>query len=115
MAVDASDQDAALYREVRGLSRGLAVLRALNARPGGIGGVADLARTTGLHRTTVKRLLEAADNIERERLEYARMSSEVTQSRLPKNLPTRITPLPDQKVVVLIGTEEGIAGIESFI
>ncbi len=64
---------------------------------------------------TVKRLLEAADKIERERLEYARQSSEVTQSRLPKNLPTRITPLPDQKVVVLIGTEEGIAGIESFI
>jgi len=58
MAVNATDQDAALYREVRGLSRGLAVLRALNALPGGIGGVADLARATGLHRTTVKRLLE---------------------------------------------------------
>lgn len=50
--------DAALYREVRGLSRGLAVLRALNALPGGIGGVVELARITGLHRTTVKRLLE---------------------------------------------------------
>lgn len=47
-----------LYREVRGLSRGLAVLRALNALPGGIGGVVELARATGLHRTTVKRLLE---------------------------------------------------------
>jgi IclR family mhp operon transcriptional activator len=58
MAVVATDQDAALYREVRGLSRGLAVLRALNALPGGIGGVAELARATGLHRTTVKRLLE---------------------------------------------------------
>lgn len=58
MAVNATDEDAALYREVRGLSRGLAVLRALNALPGGIGGVADLARATGLHRTTVKRLLE---------------------------------------------------------
>ncbi|AON56803.1 DNA-binding transcriptional regulator [Herbaspirillum seropedicae] len=46
------------YREVRGLSRGIAVLRALNAMPGGIGGVADLARASGLHRTTVKRLLE---------------------------------------------------------
>jgi len=46
------------YREVRGLSRGLAVLRALNAMPGGIGGVVELARTAGLHRTTVKRLLE---------------------------------------------------------
>lgn len=48
----------ATYREVRGLSRGLAVLRALNAMPGGIGGVAELARVTALHRTTVKRLLE---------------------------------------------------------
>ncbi len=46
------------YREVRGLTRGIAVLRALNAMPGGIGGVSDLARSTGLHRTTVKRLLE---------------------------------------------------------
>lgn len=46
------------YREVRGLSRGLAVLRALNALPGGIGSVTDLARATGIHRTTVKRLLE---------------------------------------------------------
>lgn len=46
------------YREVRGLMRGLAVLRALNAMPGGIGGVVALARATGLHRTTVKRLLE---------------------------------------------------------
>ena len=50
--------DVPIYREVRGLSRGLAVLRALNALPGGIGGVADLAHATGLHRTTVKRLLE---------------------------------------------------------
>jgi len=50
--------DTAQYPEVRGLSRGLAVLRALNAMPGGIGGVVELARSTGLHRTTVKRLLE---------------------------------------------------------
>jgi IclR family mhp operon transcriptional activator len=50
--------EAANYREVRGLSRGLAVLRALNTMPGGIGGVAELARASGLHRTTVKRLLE---------------------------------------------------------
>jgi IclR family mhp operon transcriptional activator len=50
--------ETAQYPEVRGLSRGLAVLRALNAMPGGIGGVVELARATGLHRTTVKRLLE---------------------------------------------------------
>lgn len=47
-----------MYSEVRGLSRGIAVLRALNALPGGVGTVADLARQTGIHRTTVKRLLE---------------------------------------------------------
>ncbi|RYF31303.1 MAG: DNA-binding transcriptional regulator [Comamonadaceae bacterium] len=46
------------YREVRGLSRGLAVLRALNAMPGGIGSVAAISRVTAIHRTTVKRLLE---------------------------------------------------------
>jgi IclR family mhp operon transcriptional activator len=50
--------DESVYREVRGLSRGLAVLRALNGLPGGIGTVAQLARATALHRTTVKRLLE---------------------------------------------------------
>jgi len=53
-----SDRDDRQYREVRGLSRGLAVLRALNAMPGGIGGVVELSRSSGLHRTTVKRLLE---------------------------------------------------------
>ena len=58
MTPPTTEPDAALYREERGLSRGLAVLRALNALPGGIGGVAGLARATGLHRTTVKRLLE---------------------------------------------------------
>lgn len=58
MASPASSPKTGLYREVRGLSRGLAVLRALNAMPGGIGGVAELARAVGLHRTTVKRLLE---------------------------------------------------------
>lgn len=58
MATAAPDSETSQYREVRGLSRGLAVLRALNAMPGGIGGVVELARATGLHRTTVKRLLE---------------------------------------------------------
>jgi hypothetical protein len=45
--------DASIYREVRGLSRDPAVLRALNVMPGGI---VELARMTQLHRTTVKRL-----------------------------------------------------------
>ncbi len=50
--------ESATYREVRGLSRGLAVLRALNMAPGGVSTVTALARMTSLHRTTVKRLLE---------------------------------------------------------
>jgi hypothetical protein len=65
--------------------------------------------------TKVAHLLEAAEKIENDRRNYLEMSSDVPQTRLPRNLRTRITPLPDQKVVVLIGTEEGIAGIESFI
>jgi IclR family transcriptional regulator, mhp operon transcriptional activator len=46
------------YTEVRGLIRGLAVLRALNAMAGATACISELARATGLHRTTVKRLLE---------------------------------------------------------
>jgi IclR family mhp operon transcriptional activator len=46
------------YKEVRGLSRGLDVLRALNRLPGGIGATTELARACGLDRTTTKRLLE---------------------------------------------------------
>lgn len=53
----------AAYRNVRGLSRGLDVLRALNQGPSGQMSLADVAAATGLHRTTVRRLLEtlAAD------------------------------------------------------
>jgi len=46
------------YKPVRGLSRGLAVLQALNQSPGGAASVTELARASGMHRTTVKRLLE---------------------------------------------------------
>ncbi|VCU71901.1 Pca regulon regulatory protein [Pigmentiphaga humi] len=46
------------YKEVRGLSRGIDVLKAMNACPGGFSTVSELARRTGIHRTTVKRLLE---------------------------------------------------------
>lgn len=53
-----AEQQTVPYKEVRGLTRGLAVLRALNAMAGGIGGVVEIARSTGIHRTTVKRLLE---------------------------------------------------------
>jgi IclR family mhp operon transcriptional activator len=46
------------YKEVRGLTRGLQVLRALNANSRCPVAVATICETTNLHRTTVKRLLE---------------------------------------------------------
>jgi IclR family mhp operon transcriptional activator len=46
------------YKEVRGLSRGLDVLKALNRVPGGIASTTELAKACGLDRTTTKRLLE---------------------------------------------------------
>ena len=48
----------AAYKEVRGLTRGLQVLKALNSAPGGISSTTDLARACELDRTTTKRLLE---------------------------------------------------------
>lgn len=58
MPSTAGDSDEGVYKEVRGLSRGLAVLKALNRLPGGIGSTSELARLCGLDRTTTKRLLE---------------------------------------------------------
>uniref|UniRef100_UPI003F4969E4 DNA-binding transcriptional regulator n=1 Tax=Cupriavidus yeoncheonensis TaxID=1462994 RepID=UPI003F4969E4 len=46
------------YANVRGLSRGLQVLRALNAMENGRANSQQLSEATGLHRTTVRRLLE---------------------------------------------------------
>jgi len=46
------------YANVRGLSRGLEVLRALNAMDEGRATSQQIADVTGLHRTTVRRLLE---------------------------------------------------------
>lgn len=46
------------YKDVRSLSRGLAVLQALNRAPGGIATTTVLAQACNLHRTTVKRILE---------------------------------------------------------
>ncbi len=50
--------DSGQYKQVRGLARGLALLRALNRAPGGIATITDLAGACDMHRTTVKRLLE---------------------------------------------------------
>jgi IclR family mhp operon transcriptional activator len=46
------------YKEVRGLVRGLDVLKALNQVPGGLGSTTEIAKACGLDRTTTKRLLE---------------------------------------------------------
>ncbi|KEZ05512.1 transcriptional regulator [Burkholderia sp. MSh2] len=46
------------YTNVRGLARGLQVLRALNAMEDGRATSQQIADLTGLHRTTVRRLLE---------------------------------------------------------
>lgn len=48
----------ASYRHVQGLSRGLAILHAINLSANGWASIAELSATTGLHRTTVRRLLE---------------------------------------------------------
>jgi len=46
------------YSTVQGLVRGLDVMIALNRLPGATGSATQLSAATGLHRTTVKRLLE---------------------------------------------------------
>ncbi len=46
------------YRPVQGLSRGLAILRAINRASSGWATITDIAQATGLHRTTVRRMLE---------------------------------------------------------
>ncbi len=51
-------KDESPYKMVQGLSRGLAVLKALNQAEGGWATIRELSEVTGLHRTTVRRLLE---------------------------------------------------------
>lgn len=46
------------YRPVQGLSRGLSLLHAISLSPDGWATIAELSKATGLHRTTVRRLLE---------------------------------------------------------
>lgn len=48
----------ASYRNVQGLSRGLSILRAISLSANGWASIAELSATTGLHRTTVRRMLE---------------------------------------------------------
>ncbi len=48
----------ATYRHVQGLSRGLAILHAINRAPEGWITTTQLSEATGIHRTTVRRMLE---------------------------------------------------------
>lgn len=54
--------DASNYASVRGLTRGLQVLQAMNTADGGRMSIAEVTQATGLHRTTVRRLLETLIN-----------------------------------------------------
>lgn len=49
------------YRHVQGLSRGLALLHALNRSANGCAAISELSAATGLHRTTVRRMLETLE------------------------------------------------------
>jgi IclR family mhp operon transcriptional activator len=53
-----TEKETAQYKLVRGLSRGLELLRALNTLPSGRATSSELAKLIGLHRTTVRRMLE---------------------------------------------------------
>jgi len=52
------EADSSIYKQVQGLSRGLAVLKALSDSSHGRAPLADISAATDLHRTTVRRLLE---------------------------------------------------------
>lgn len=46
------------YKKSQSLSRGLALLKALSSAPKGGASISELSRSTNLHRTTIKRLLQ---------------------------------------------------------
>ncbi|WP_042693890.1 DNA-binding transcriptional regulator [Azospirillum sp. B506] len=49
------------YRHVQGLSRGLAILHTINRSANGCASITELSEATGLHRTTVRRMLETLE------------------------------------------------------
>lgn len=54
----ADEQEQPSVKEVRGLTRGLMLLKALNGMPDGCASTSALARSCGIHRSTARRLLE---------------------------------------------------------
>ncbi len=63
----------------------------------------------------VERMMKDATAMEDRRLNLIANSGSVVNGQLPRVSRTEIEPLPGQQVFVLIGTEEGVAGMESFI
>lgn len=58
---DESD-DASSYRPIESLRRGLEILRSLNQAAGGYASIKEISAATGIHRTTVRRMLETLQN-----------------------------------------------------
>ncbi|MCR4160260.1 DNA-binding transcriptional regulator [Kerstersia gyiorum] len=54
--------EASCYRPVESLRRGLEILRSLNQAAGGRASITEISAATGLHRTTVRRMLETLQN-----------------------------------------------------
>jgi hypothetical protein len=63
----------------------------------------------------VDRMMQTAAAMEDRRIHLIMNSAPVRNGEFPRVAQTHIEPLPGQKVFVLIGTEEGVAGAESFI
>ncbi|MDO4723308.1 MAG: DNA-binding transcriptional regulator [Comamonadaceae bacterium] len=54
----ACDSERSAYKPIESLRRGLAILQSLNQAPTGRASISTISRATGLHRTTVRRMLE---------------------------------------------------------
>ncbi|MDD2546621.1 MAG: DNA-binding transcriptional regulator [Burkholderiaceae bacterium] len=62
MSLNPASPEPSCYKDVRSLTRGLDLLKALNRAPGGRSTSTELAEACGMHRTTAKRLLETLRN-----------------------------------------------------
>ena len=69
------------YSVVRGLARGLSILRALNDRPPGAWSLVELADHVDIHRTTVKRICETLHD-----LGYVSVDAETGRYRLASSV-----------------------------
>lgn len=63
----------------------------------------------------VKRILTEADSLEDFRLKHIEESAMVRGGDFSGVTRTQVVPLPAQNIFVLVGSDEGIAGVESFL